>query len=181
MNLLGKYRDEYFKKGSVGLQDFLRTEIGNMIKSFQSNKTKIKQMSKQIMIPFQVTLWDLKAYDEQTNEPTLSRGTVKKSFDTDDFKGESAGEILMYSSAADGSSAAYTVLDKFTVEIEGRKGSFVALHGATRSPAETSRALGKILPNSGTNDLKGISGTIEFVQNESGKKIILDYSFADEN
>lgn len=137
-------------------------------------------MSKQIKIPFQVTLWDLKAYDEQTGEPTLSRGTVKKSFDANDCKGESAGEILMYSSAADGS-AAYTVLDKFTVEIDGRKGSFVALHSATRSPAETSRALGKILPNSGTNDLKGISGTIEFVQNESGKNIILDYSFADEN
>ena len=137
-------------------------------------------MSKQITIPFQVTLWDVKAYDEQPDIPTLSRGTVKKSFDADDCKGASAGDILMYSSAAD-RSAAYTVLDKFTVEIEGRKGSFVAIHGATHSPTETSRALGKILPNSGTGELKGIGGTIEFVQNENGKNIILEYDLADEN
>ena len=136
-------------------------------------------MSKRIEIPFQVTLWDVKAYDEQPNQPTLSRGTVRKSFDADGCKGESAGEILLYS-AADGS-AAYTVLDKFTVELGGRKGAFVALHGATHSPAETSRAIGKILPNSGTDELTGISGAIEFVQDEKGKRIILDYDFASEN
>jgi len=135
-------------------------------------------MSKQITIPFQVTLWDLKPYDELADAPTLSRGTVKKSFDGE-TKGESTGEILMYS-APDGS-AAYTILDKFTVELEGRKGTFVAIHGATHSPAETSRALGKIAPNSGTSELKGISGTIEFTADENGKNIILDFAFEDEN
>ena len=138
-------------------------------------------MSRQITIPFQVTVWDLKAFDEAEGAPTLSRGTVKKSFDTNDCKGESAGEILMYSNAADGS-AAYTVLDKFTIELDGRKGSFVAIHGATHSPKETSRAIGTILHGSGTEDLRGIGGTIEFTQNETGKNIILEYGFAaDEN
>ncbi len=58
-------------------------------------------MNKQITIPFQVTLWDIKPFDETPDSPTLSRGTVKKTFDGE-LKGESAGEILMYS-AADGS------------------------------------------------------------------------------
>lgn len=132
-------------------------------------------MNKKVAIPFQVTLWDLKSYDETAGNPTLSRGTVKKSFDTEGAKGESSGEILMFSAAA--GSAAYTILDKFTLELDGRKGAFCAIHGATHSPKETSRALGTILPDSGTGELAGINGTIEFIQNESGKTINLEYDF----
>ncbi len=133
-------------------------------------------MNGQITIPFKVTLWDLKSYDEAPDSPTLSRGTVKKAFE-EGMKGESTGEILMFS-APDGS-AAYTVLDKFSGELDGREGSFVAIHGATHSPKETSRALGRILDGSGTGELSGISGTIEFKSDEDGKRIILDYSIED--
>ncbi|MGC2237772.1 MAG: DUF3224 domain-containing protein [Pyrinomonadaceae bacterium] len=133
-------------------------------------------MNKQITIPFKVTLWDLKPYDEMADSPMLSRGTVKKAFEGE-TTGESAGEILMFS-AADGS-AAYTILDKFSVELGGRKGTFVAIHGATHSPKETSRALGTILQGSGTGELKGISGTMEFKSDENGKNITLDYSIED--
>lgn len=134
-------------------------------------------MNKQITIPFKVTLWDLKPYDEAADSPTLSRGTVKKTFEGG-TKGESTGEILMFS-APDGS-AAYTILDKFSVEIDGREGSFVAIHGATHSPKETSRAIGTILQGSGTGELAGISGAIEFKSDENGKNIILEYSIEDE-
>jgi hypothetical protein len=136
-------------------------------------------MSRQITIPFQVTLWDLKPYDETSGATTLSRGTVKKSFAANEATGKSAGEILMFS-APDGS-AAYTILDKFTVELEGRKGSFAAIHGATHSPKQTSRAIGTILQGSGTGELAGISGTIEFIQGENGKNIILEYLLEDES
>lgn len=135
-------------------------------------------MNKQITIPFQVTLWDVKPYDETTGDQTLSRGTVKKTF-SGAVQGASVGEILMFS-ATDGS-AAYTVLDRLDVELDGRKGAFVAIHGATHTPNDTSRALGQIVPNSGTGELAGISGAIEFTQNETGKNIILEYAFADEN
>lgn len=129
-------------------------------------------MSKQITIPFQITLWDLKPFDEMPDSPVLSRGTVKKSFEGE-LRGESTGEVLMYS-AADGS-AGYTIMDKFSVEINGRKGSFVVIHGATHSPGDTSRALGEIAPNSGTGELSGISGTVEFKSDEGGKRIIFDF------
>lgn len=128
-------------------------------------------MSKQITIPFQVTAWDAKSYDESPNAPTLSRITVKKSFDGE-VKGESTGELLMCAST-DGA-AGYTILDKFTVEIEGRKGTFVAVHGGM---TDEMKASGRIVPGSGTDDLKDISGTLEFKSDESGKRIILDYSF----
>ncbi len=135
-------------------------------------------MNKQITIPFEVTLWDVKPYDETPDNPTLSRGTVKKAFDGE-LRGESTGEILMYS-GADGS-AGYTVMDKVSGELGGRAGTFVLMHGATHTPSDTSRAGGIIAPNSGTGELEGISGTVEFKSDENGKHIILDFAFADEN
>jgi hypothetical protein len=134
-------------------------------------------MNKQFTIPFQVTLWDLKPFDETPDSPTLSRGTVKKSFDGD-LKGESTGEILMYS-AADGS-AGYTIMDKVSGELSGRAGTFMMLHSGTHTPNETSRALGIIAPNSGTGGLRKIGGTVEFINDKKGKKIILDINLPDE-
>ena len=133
-------------------------------------------MNKQLTIPFQVTLWDLKAFDETPDNPTLSRGTVKKSFDSE-LRGESAGEILMYS-AADGS-AGYTIMDKVTGEMDGRSGTFVMIHGGTHTPQQTSRALGIIAPNSGTGGFRGISGTVEFKSNEDDKTFLLEFTLGD--
>ena len=130
-------------------------------------------MSKQITIPFQVTAWETTVYDETTISPTLSRVIVTKSFDGE-VKGESTGELLMCSSAE--GAAGYTILDRFFVKIEGRKGSFVAIHGATTDEAT---AGGKIVPGSGTDELAGIGGTLEFQSDESGKRIILNFAFAD--
>lgn len=130
-------------------------------------------MSKQITIPFQVTTWDAKPFDETTESPTLSRILVKKSFDGE-VKGESTGELLMCAST-DGA-AGYTIMDRFFVEIEGRKGSFVAIHGGM---TDEMRAYGKIVPGSGSEDLKGISGTLEFKSDGDGKRIILDYLLND--
>ena len=127
-------------------------------------------MNKQVIIPFQVTAWETQTTDETTANPTLSRITVKKSFDGE-VRGESVGELLMCASA-DGA-AGYTIMDRFTVEIENRKGSFVAIHGGM---TDEMKASGKIVPGSGTDDLTGISGTLEFKSDENGKRIILDYS-----
>jgi Protein of unknown function (DUF3224) len=127
-------------------------------------------MNKQITIPFQVTAWDAANYDETTENPTLSRVTVKKSFDGE-VKGESVGELLMCASS--GGAAGYTIMDRFFIEIEGRKGSFVAIHGGM---TDEMKAAGRIVPGSGTDELAGISGTLEFKSDEDGKRIILDYS-----
>jgi hypothetical protein len=132
----------------------------------------MKKMNKQITIPFQVTGWDAAPYDEATASPALSRVTVKKTFDGDEFKGESVGELLMCASA--GGAAGYTIMDRFTVEIEGRRGSFVAIHGGM---TDEMRAAGRIVPGSGTGELETIGGTLEFKSDEDGKRILLDYHF----
>ncbi len=128
---------------------------------------------KNITIPFVVTLWDAANYDESTFSPTLSEVTVKKSFDGE-MKGESVGKLLMCTSRED--SAGYTIMDRFFVEIEGRKGSFVAIHGGM---TDEMKAEGKIVPGSGTGELEGITGRIEFHSDESGKILTLEYKIAD--
>ena len=135
-------------------------------------------MNKKVTIPFQVTGWDAAPYDEMPDSPTLSRVTVKKTFDGE-LQGESTGQLLMCSSA-DGS-AGYTVMERVIGELCGRKGSFVLIHGATHTPAETSRAGGIIMPNSGTGELRGIRGMVEFISDENGKNIILDFAFENED
>lgn len=128
-------------------------------------------MKKQLLIPFQVTAWETEKTDETSNAPTLSRITVRKKF-TGEVKGESVGELLMCAST--GGAAGYTIMDRFFVEIENRNGSFVAIHGGM---TDEMKASGRIVPNSGTDELKGISGTLEFKSDADGKRIILDYDF----
>lgn len=122
-------------------------------------------------IPFQVTAWEEENKDETTGNPTLSRIKVKKNFDGEEFKGESVGELLMCAST-DGA-ADYTIMDRFFVEIENQTGSFVAIHGGM---TDAMKASGKIVHGSGTDELKGISGTLEFKSDEGGKTIILDFA-----
>jgi hypothetical protein len=129
---------------------------------------------KNITMPYVVTLWEAENYDESTFSPTLSEVKIKKSFDGDEMKGESVGKLLMCTSRED--SAGYTIMDRFFVEIEGRKGSFVAIHGGM---TDEMTASGKIVPGSGSGELEGIHGTLEFKSDESGKIIILDYLLKD--
>lgn len=124
---------------------------------------------KNITMPFVVSGWDAENYDESTPSPTLSEVMVKKTFDGE-MKGESVGKLLMCSSLDD--SAGYTIMDRFNVEIDGKKGSFVAIHGGM---TDTMLAQGRIVPGSGTDDFEGISGTIEFKSDETSKTIIIDY------
>ena len=125
---------------------------------------------KTITIPFVVSGWDAANYDESTPSPTLSEVTVKKTFDAEEMKGESVGKLLMCTSLDD--SAGYTIMDRFHVELEGKKGSFVAIHGGM---TDEMKATGKIVPGSGTDELEEIRGTIEFKSDDSGKTIILEY------
>lgn len=53
----------------------------------------------------------------------------------------------------------------------------VAIHGGM---TDEMKAVGKIVPGSGTDELKGIGGTLEFKSDENGKTIILDYLLEDE-
>jgi hypothetical protein len=128
-------------------------------------------MKKQIIVPFQVTTWETTEYDAQDEPLKLSQVLVRKTLEPP-MTGTSEGQLLM---CAGPDGAGYTIVDRFAVEIDGKKGTFVALHGGI---TDEMKAAGRIVPGSGTGELAGISGELEFKSDESGKRIILDYTLA---
>src|SRR2546421_105937 len=70
---------------------------------------------------------------------------------------------------------AYVALERVKGTLRGKTGGFVLYHVGTMTPAETILTV-KILNDSGTGDLKGISGTMT-IRVEGGKHFYdLDYS-----
>jgi hypothetical protein len=55
-----------------------------------------------------------------------------------------------------------------------RSGSFLPLHGAMRGGAMT-RAHGRVAPDSGTGELRGLRGEVEIRHDEQGAVFVLDY------
>lgn len=105
----------------------------------------------------------VKSWDEQTwegkphNEVTGTKLTtthVVYSYEGD-FEGESTYRTVMY--YRDDGTAAFSGLEKFVGKLHGRSGSFVVQHIGTFG-AEGVRGTFTVIPNSGTDELKGITG-----------------------
>ena len=87
----------------------------------------------------------------------LGRLTIDKRFHGD-LEGISKGEMLATQTDTPGS-AGYVAMERVTGTLKGRTGSFVLQHSATmtRGTQKTSIA---VVPDSGTGELQGISGTM---------------------
>ena len=102
----------------------------------------------------------------------FSRRRLRKFF-AGGFTGRSEGEFLM---TVDGrGTAAYVGLDWVSATIDGRNGSFVLVHRATRSLGGESASVA-VLPGSATDDLEGLGGTLEItLDSESRHTYTFDY------
>lgn len=137
-------------------------------------------MNKRVTIPFEITGWDATPYDEREDGPKLARVAVKKVY-RGEIEGESTAELLTCQ-GADGS-AAYVAIERVTGRIGGRAGTFVLQHTALHDSAnpESSKAVGIVVPNSGTSGLRGLRGTVEFRHDESGASLTFDYALDEES
>jgi hypothetical protein len=112
--------------------------------------------------PFEVKMERQPAYD--TAEGTsLGRSTFTKQFQGD-LTGTSTGEMLGAMTETKGS-AGYVALERISGTLHGRTGSFVVVHRGLLNRG-ASELMITIVPDSGTGELKGISGqmTIEIVE-----------------
>lgn len=132
-------------------------------------------MNKRVTIPFEITGWDATPYDEQEDGPKLARVAVKKVF-RGEIEGESTAELLTCQ-GADGS-AAYVAIERVTARIGERAGTFVLQHHAIHDSAApaSSKAVGTVVPGSGTGELQSLRGTVEFRHDESGTSLTFDYT-----
>lgn len=122
---------------------------------------------------FEITSWDQVPYDEGAEGPKLGRATVRKTF-RGEFAGESSAELLLCGDEVGG--IAYTALERVVGNIGERSGTFLLLHGAMRG-VDTTESTGRIVPDSGTGELRGLHGTVTIRHDEQGAVFTLDYDF----
>ncbi len=106
--------------------------------------------------------------------PMLARMTIDKQFHGG-IEGSSQGQMLSAGTAVK-ESAGYVAIERVEGTLDGKKGSFVLQHTATMNRGVPSLTV-TIVPDSGTDELTGISGSFN-IRMEDGKHFYdLNYSF----
>ncbi|NNF05372.1 MAG: DUF3224 domain-containing protein [Candidatus Eisenbacteria bacterium] len=130
-----------------------------------------------VRIAFQVTGWIQEdPYDDAG--PALSQTLVKKIF-RGELKADSEAKLLMCQADASNpkAGAGYVASEKVVGTLGGKEGSFVMQHWGVMGADNPPVAKGHIIPESGTGELQGISGTVEFsADSEGAHELVLDYT-----
>jgi len=121
---------------------------------------------------FSLKRWDEKPFDEIDGGPKLTRASVLY-----EFEGELAGEgrleyLMTY---LPDTSAVFTGYQRFVGRVGNRDGSFIFQHGG-RFAAGVASDTWVVVAGSGTGDLAGIRGQVDFSAGHQDRyEIILDY------
>lgn len=93
------------------------------------------------------------------------------------LSGKSRGNMWTVNTEVKGS-AGYVAIERFEGALEGKSGGFVLMHqGTMRAGGEFKLAI-VIVPDSGSGELRGISGTMEIhVAPGGAHRYVLDYEF----
>jgi hypothetical protein len=103
---------------------------------------------------------------DEGSEAAVGRMTIDKQFQGD-LMGTSKGQMLMAGSESVQGSAGYVAIEKVTVTLNGRRGTFYLQHNATMN-----RGVGElnivVSPDTGADELTGLSGRMNIII-EGGK------------
>jgi hypothetical protein len=103
--------------------------------------------------------------DDKSDDKTMGRMTVAKQWQGD-LEGTSKGQMLSGGDVSTGS-AGYVAIEKFSGTLKGRKGSFILQHSGTMTKGSGQLTV-TVVPDSGTEELAGISGKLS-IKIENGK------------
>lgn len=116
--------------------------------------------------PFEVKLTPQKPDSEGAQAANFSRMTADKQFHGD-LEASSKGEMIAAQSEVKGS-AGYVAMERVTGTLKGRKGSFVLQHSGTMTRGVPALSV-TVVPDSGTGELKGLSGKMNIIIAPDGK------------
>ena len=105
---------------------------------------------------FEVILQPL-SNSEVTGEPLFGRLLLTKKF-SGDLTATARGQMLSSGTLTKGS-AGYVAIDQVTGTLEGRQGSFVLQHTGSMNRGVPTLSI-MVVPDSGTDELTGLSGTL---------------------
>ncbi len=107
---------------------------------------------------FEVKITPLETYASETAGSSLGRMSLDKTY-SGDLEASSQGEMLTGMSQVTGS-AGYVAMEKVTGTLRGKRGSFLLQHFGTMRGAD-SRLILEVVPDSGSEELTGLSGTLQ--------------------
>lgn len=90
--------------------------------------------------------------------------------------GSAQAHMLAAYTATPGS-AGYVAIEHFDGTVDGKKGSLALQHSGTMGRGDASLTV-TVVPDSGTGELAGISGTLELNSGDQGHTYVFDYEFA---
>ena len=105
--------------------------------------------------------------------PPLARMSLDKKF-TGDLDATSQGEMLSAGTAVNGS-AGYVAIEKVSGTLHGRAGTFTLQHGGTMTRGAPSLSV-TVIPDSGTGELVGLTGSMQIIIENKQHSYIFDYS-----
>jgi hypothetical protein len=112
------------------------------------------------------------ALADSASDPTLGRMTIAKTF-SGDLQGTSKGEMLTAMTPVQGS-AGYVAIERVNGTLQGRSGTFVLHHMGTMNRGASQLAIA-VVPDSGTEDLVGLAGTLDIKIVDGKHFYTLDY------
>jgi len=121
--------------------------------------------------PFEVQLTPQPPGDDAV----LGRFALDKEF-LGDLTGTSKGQMLAFGSTVKGS-AGYVAMEYVTGSLSGRQGTFVLQHSGSMTRGSGELVI-TVVPDSGTDALVGLSGTMRIEIADGKHSYVFDYSLA---
>jgi hypothetical protein len=122
---------------------------------------------------FDVTLVPQAADNDPCRTAQIDRLSIDKKYHGD-LQGTSAGQMQAIKNAKD--TGAYVALERVVAAIQGRSGTFMLMHYGYMSQGVVGRWLVEVVPDSGTEGLTGLSGTMKIIQQGQRHHYELEYS-----
>lgn len=111
--------------------------------------------------------------DDKSGDASLGRMTIDKQFHGD-LEGTSKGQMLTGMTEVKGS-AGYVAIEKVTGTLKGRSGTFILQHTGIMDRGKPQLKI-TVVPDSGTGQLVGITGTFNVIITNGKHSYEFDYT-----
>ncbi len=113
--------------------------------------------------------------ESDTGESVVGRMTIDKQFHGE-LEGTSKGLMVMAGTAVQGS-AGYVAIEKVSGTLQGKKGTFYLQHNGIMNRGDGQLSI-VVIPDSGTDELTGLAGTLNIKIDNGDHSYDFDYSIA---
>ena len=114
--------------------------------------------------------------EDPADAASVGRMSIDKQFHGD-LEAHSKGQMLAFSSSVKGS-AGYVAMEKVSGTLHGHTGTFVLQHTGTMTRGTPSLSI-TVVPDSGTDQLTGLTGKMDIIIVEGKHSYDFEYSLPD--